>query len=1617
MTNWWTSLCPADSPPLAQDPLSPCAREVVWLTMLPLAVGICTAVPFMLNARLQAARCDSDGDDAKLRQQERTLRESLSDVLGASSYSVRLFVLAAVAHAVTNAYAAFLVATADQSEVTVARLIAHVVQSVLALMAAVIVGQYDARTSTCRPLSFAWACIPFSAVVCLATWIDWRLASVEDHLRIAAVVCSSLMLVAAVFRYESLTNALFTAASNSPDRSRSRSSNLLLVNTSTEFAAATAEPPVSFELMASFWQRMTQSWLTPLMELGHRQPLELSDCWTLPADLTTAAAAHSFHKAQPKRRVVAGTPIISAGPLAWQLIKFNLGSYAYQITMVVLGALSGFASPYFLQRILQYLQSDPNSDSQEGFYRLFLYTIAMFVITVFGAVCLRQYIEASRKTSIRMRCALMATIYSKTLTRKTAASPAAKAGDSDEADKKDDDDAGQTKSKLDVNVIISTDIMRIVFFTLTLEPALASPITIIGCVYGLYQVIGVAAFAGVSLLLIAIPINGYLGHILERAEERVMNAKDARIGKTGEFLQGIRAIKFFAWENKVQQRITDLRNVEVKKRVQYQCYASVLGIFMNIVPALVIFVSFVTYAKVMGQSLDYAKVFTALALFNMLRMPLWGLGRLLPQFYETRVSVRRIVEYLAQQDVRRYQVDKQAYLSGAVPALPGVEARDVTDIAFVNASFDWERETTETPVATAPDDETVPLLQNDQVSTPVPRFQLRDLTIRFPEGKLTLVVGPTGHGKSSLLHALLGEMKPLAGHVFLPKTDRTMLSQDGLYRGVAYVPQQAWLLNATIRNNILFGDDYEQSRYQRMLRDCALVRDMQILEGGDNTEIGEKGINLSGGQKQRISLARACYNRAQNILMDDVLSAVDAPTAAHIFKHCIAGPNAQLAGRTRVLVTHNVGLTAPRADWIVFMKDGRAVAQGPTARDVRDQVAALGLEEVSLFDGVASVDTDDEAVGEEESDHLIDNGSHDVKLADKKGTQLVKDEDKAAGSVSWRIYYAYIMAIGGWLWAIVFVLTTLVPELLNIFDTWWLKHWTDAYAVEATTPDASALAQLMATSQDVTALAQPVDINYYLGVLALIGLAIAVVDLLTSFVRIYISMRGGVNLHKRMLARVLAAPVAFFDKTPIGRLTNRFSSDIGSVDEGLTDMLGFFLWSTLSSAVSISVVLFIAPWFTLMLIPIVVSFYFVAVFYLSSSRELKRIEATTRSPIYSIFGETAAGASVIRAFEASAQFSQALGAKVDTFHRPHHLLWATNRWLGIRTNFLANFAVLACGLVICFGRRSIGAGLAGLALNYCISFTGTCVWVIRAHAMVEMEMNAVERVVEYLEIEQEAPAVIPGQRPPASWPAEGAISVRNLVVKYTPALPPVLKDVSFDVRGGEKIGVVGRTGAGKSTLAIAFFRIMEASQGTITVDGVDIARIGLEDLRSRLTIIPQDPVLFEGTIRSNLDVFDEHDDQMLWTALRRVHLNQEETDQASSSDDTDAPPNISLDSPVSEGGANLSVGQRQLLTLARALLRRSKVIVMDESTANVSHDLDAKIQETIRSEFTSSTILCIAHRLRTVIDFDRILVLDHGEVREFDSPRNLLKNKEGIFYTMCAESGEFNHLLDVANRT
>jgi ABC-type multidrug transport system fused ATPase/permease subunit len=527
---------------------------------------------------------------------------------------------------------------------------------------------------------------------------------------------------------------------------------------------------------------------------------------------------------------------------------------------------------------------------------------------------------------------------------------------------------------------------------------------------------------------------------------------------------------------------------------------------------------------------------------------------------------------------------------------------------------------------------------------------------------------------------------------------------------------------------------------------------------------------------------------------------------------------------------------------------------------------------------------------------------------------------------------------------------------------------------------------------------------YYLGIYFLIGMAALVMNCLRSYVLFTGSLRASIRIHNNLLSKILRAKVRFYDTTPIGRIVNRFSSDLSTIDQDTAPSLSFLLYSVVATLCVIMLISSVTPTFLVPGVIIAMLFVFIGNYYLRTSRDMKRLNSVSRSPIYVQFNETVNGVATVRAFGSQFRFLNENHEKIDSNNRPFLWMWATNRWLHCRVDFLGSFVGFCTGFVLILARSWIDPGLAGLSLSYSLTFTHHILWVVRQYAMNEMNMNAIERVHEYLDVEEEPAAYIPETEPRASWPEQGSVEVKDLVMQYAPENPAVLRNVSFKVNPREKVGIVGRTGSGKSTLALSIFRFMEPTSGTIEIDGVDIHQIGLDTLRSRLTIIPQDPVLFSGTLRSNLDPFDQHTDAELWASLKRAHL----TDDESSSN------TISLDSPVTENGSNWSQGQRQLIALARALVKKSALIILDEATSSVDFDTDHKIQQTIRTEFNSSALLCIAHRIRTVADYDRILVLDHGEVKEFDTPYTLMTREGSIFQQMCLRSGEYDELLTIA---
>ncbi|KAK1224806.1 hypothetical protein PQX77_012290, partial [Marasmius sp. AFHP31] len=765
---------------------------------------------------------------------------------------------------------------------------------------------------------------------------------------------------------------------------------------------------------------------------------------------------------------------------------------------------------------------------------------------------------------------------------------------------------------------------------------------------------------------------------------------------------------------------------------------------------------------------------------------------------------------------------------------------------------------------------------------------------------------------------------------------------------------------------------------------CALIADMDILEDGDESEIGERGVNLSGGQKARVSLARAVYSRASILFLDDVLSAVDAHTAHHLYRECLKGD--LVKGRTVILVSHHVQLCAAGANYIVALDDGRVKFQGDYTTFQGSEVMRSLVQ--STVD-VKAYETEEQVVEpnpQDTEDHsesaTLKAPSSDIK-AKKAARKLVEDEVRAIGRVDKDVWTTYFSACGRYWYWILFGATFLVGALTPVAENGWLRIWSGA--VDAGTQDHDAI--------------------FYVGVYA----AVTLVGLILTTFRWLVLYAGSIEassvLYKRLLETVLFANVRFHDTVSRGRLLNRFGKDFERIDSGLSDDFGRTLTNGLSSITTLITVATVGG------LPFVAAaaligavYYKVGKVYSQTSRDMRRLDSVSRSPIYSIYGETIAGVTILRAFGASSKFMRDMLRCLDTNINPDYWMYGVSQWLSIR------FELLSCGVVgamaiIAVGNPTISASVAGFSLAFASTITRDLLYMVRRFVSLEQSMVALERVKEYSDLKREAPEFVE-PRPPASWPTQGAIRCEDLVIRYAPGLPDVLHRLTFEIKPGEKVGILGRTGSGKSTLALSFFRFVEATEGRILVDDVDISQIGLTDLRSKLTIIPQDPTILSGTLRSTLDVFDEYDDSELFEALRSVHLIPSDDEAEGGTEDVNANVFRNLDSPVSEGGDNFSTGEKQLLCMARAILKRSRVLVMDEATASVDYSTDELISRTIRQEFAGSTILTIAHRLRTVIDYDRIMLLDQGRIVEFDRPGKLLSQPSSRFYSLCKATGK-----------
>ncbi|KAI9266436.1 P-loop containing nucleoside triphosphate hydrolase protein [Phascolomyces articulosus] len=1355
----------------------------------------------------------------------------------------------------------------------------------------------------------------------------------------------------------------------------------------------------SAEHRASLYSKFMFCYVDPMLKIGYRHTLNDQDLHEL---LPENQTKHVLINYRMHKRLKMAASLFNAfrKPLIIQ--------FFYCLTW----SLAMFGPPFALNKIIKYIEN-PSASSSDGSGSLtpYFYVLSMFIAACIQSLSYQQGLYIGRTLGIRMQSIVIGEVYGKALRRRQQDHTLAmdKAGGEDTRPSASEN---TNKQQGNINNLLSVDATKMGDLTAYIFYLYCFPVQIGVSIYGLYRLLGTAALYGVVIMVLSQPIIYKLSNKFQGLHHTVMGFTDKRMKLMNELLGAIRIVKFFAWENEFRQRVKEAREVELKAIRARLFMFMWMGNVWFLIPVIIMVTVFYVYT--LSEPLTASTAFTALALFNTFKQALDDLPFVTSFLLQAYVSMKRVEKFLEEDEVE--------------PAPSSVSLEHKATIGFINnASFTW----------------------GNKSSPPV----LRDLNLMFPLRKLSVICGGTGSGKTSLLASLLGETTVLHGSAVLPrKLPSLSLGTGGAVSGIAYVAQTAWLQNCSIRDNILFGLPYDQERYEKILFMAALTKDLDILEYGDQTEIGERGITLSGGQKQRVAIARAVYSQAEIVILDDCLSAVDAHTAKHLYEHCITSEFLQ--DRTVILVTHHVNLCIKGAEYVVALKDGKVVTQGKPQDVIATGV--LGDEVVLSDDDDETLTTTTAGLSEASSRTLTkkkkgsdspnkgnkDNGGGSTsKTNGGTGGKLTQEEARAEGSVSWKVYAVYFYASGGFpFWIAVLLLFALTQGAIMSQD-YWLKIWATASTPTPTISDGSSNATSFRTFSLVNVFQQgeynggsigsmipfgahhsynsgslasydetnngSSNVANYLGIYFLLGLLALVMTTLRSLILFTGSLRASRRIHQQLLDSVLRAKVRFFDTTPMGRIINRFSTDLETIDQALAPSMSSLLYACMAASCVVILISTIIPIFLIPGSIIAVLFWVIGSYYLKSSREMKRLNSVSRSPIYIHFQESASssGVATIRAFGCQRRFIEENYEKIDNNNRPFIWMWGANRWLHCRIDILGAFIGFVTGVGLLISRSSIDAGLAGLALSYSLTVTRHFIWIVRQYAMYEMNCNSIERVQEYLDVEQEPPEQIDATRPSIHWPETGSVKVDQLVMKYSSEAPPVLHGISFETRPREKVGIVGRTGSGKSTLALSLFRFMEATSGSITIDGIDISQLGLHDLRSQLNIIPQDPVLFSGTLRSNLDPFHEFTDADLYAALKRAHLIHDGNyDQ------------ITLDNPVAENGSNWSQGQRQLIALARALVKKSSLIVLDEATSSVDFDTDHKIQQTIRTEFADSSLLCIAHRIRTVADYDRILVLDQGRVVEFDTPYNLMTREDSLFHQMCERSGEFSELLAIASQ-
>ncbi|KAG0612580.1 hypothetical protein M758_6G039100 [Ceratodon purpureus] len=1306
-------------------------------------------------------------------------------------------------------------------------------------------------------------------------------------------------------------------------------------------------------MKASIFSILTWQWMQSFITAGNRKPLEAEDLYDLVPDESALQCERRWLKAMEQERTKKNknhTEPVSVWKLLYKSMgrKFMLGSLFKPVWLVTV-----VLQVYILRELVKIAQT---TERLQWWWATML-VLGMLVTSTAQSICQHMCFTIGQRTGVKARATVAMAVFNKLQEMRLAS-------------------LVNTNTGIMLN-LVTNDTQKIVdaamFFHFVWTALLE--VSVVGGLV-LYEA-GIAGIPGVIIIFLTQPLQVKMAQLVGKLRRTAVNYTDSRVRSVNEILTGVRVVKYNGWTAAFLKRIGDLRASELHwiKRANY-IRASTSTLRDGVTPVASL-ATFGTYVAIHGgAALTPSLAFTILALLSIL-VRLFSIAPLGVQYLsEALVAIQRLQQLLD------------------LPNGHGLGSSSDTDevlatraVSVSNGVFSWSLKDQRYSSVTKKKSEKVKNRKAKQdhigvILSKVPDVKdlkfprktyeeeatLKDITLEVKRGELVAIVGAVGSGKSSLLLALLGEMECLSGE---SRTERP----------VAYAPQQPWILNDSIRCNILFGNKFDEERYAATVTACALDHDIAQLPAGHDTEIGERGVNLSGGQKARISLARACYSTSPLLLLDDPIAAVDVPTAKHLMECVLAGI---LKDRTVILVTHNkTSLSYCHRVYLmehgklqeiakdllldgdldaVILDDAEVDTTNATDHPTKDMGHAHA--EIGIVPKIAIVK---EPVGEsieivgKSSQKGTSFGVESGKIVGRKGSLTVK-EDRVEGEVTWATYSRYAKDGGGLVMCTSVVLIFLLAQAVRVMVDYWLSIWVDHQYHLSTKIYVIAYACFCAGA---------------------IGFSLSRALLFTEA-----AMLSAKQMHGRMAERVLRSPQIFFDQNPVGRIVNRFSKDQSMVDELLPSTAQTCLESFVGCLGSMVIVGVLIPWFLLCVPPFALVFLYVQRRYVTVSRELKRLDGLSRSPMYAHLAQTLQGIASVRAFGAEKRMHDQFIAMIDANHRAFILFVHASRWLGIRLDFAAAICVSIVSLLVVLLRHSISPGLAGVVLVQSLQLTGFFQYGVRLAADTENYFTSVERIQAYSNLPTEADPDTASGVITQDWPQAGEIEFVHYTMAYREDLPPVLNDLCFKVKAQEKVGILGRTGAGKSSLAAAMFRLVEnkACTGSILIDGVDITHVGLDDLRRRLSIIPQDPVLFRGTVRLNLDPFEQHTDVEINEAVARVHLSK----KLQSLD-------AGLDSIVTENGENFSVGERQLLCLARSLLRRSRVIVMDEATAAVDGETDQLIQTTMRSVFYNCTVLTIAHRIDTIIDCHRVLVLAKGgRLAEFDTPANLLRHAENL---------------------